>query len=154
MPVATLNPPGQFTWILRCAYALAALATAAMGWLAASGAVMRLMPIQAGLTSAPPMFRTFIDLIWYVQIAGFLILIGAIVFLIIRPLWWGKVLCAFAAVSWTGSCLMGLAQGQFGFDETIKIILAAGATMACVAALHQWLDPRIDRAKLRRLFKR
>ncbi len=75
------------------------------------------------------------------------------VFLVLRPQWWGKLVCAFAAVSWIGFCLMGLPQGQFRFDETIKIILAAGVAMGCVGVLHQWLDPHIDGAKLRRFFK-
>jgi hypothetical protein len=151
-----LSPPstrGRFIWLLRYAYVIAALATAAMGWLTASGAMTRLMPMPASRVSAPPLFWAFIDYIWCVQIGVFLTLFGVMVFHVVRPQWWGKLVCAFAAVSWNGFCLVGLARGLFHFDAAIKTILAAGGAMACVGALHQWLDPYIDGSRVRRLFK-
>src|SRR6516164_2390004 len=113
MPASTRAKFGIRSWVLRCAYVIAFLAILAMGWLAATGVLTALVFDHVKLSSAPPMFRSFIDLIWYGQMAVVLAMLCVSLYLVVRPRWWGKLLCALGGLSWTGFCLIGLAQGLF-----------------------------------------
>jgi hypothetical protein len=99
---------------------------------------------DARVAATPPMFRFFIDIIWYSQLATSAFLFVVMLFLMVQPWWWGKLLCALMAVGWLG--FRAVAVGRFGFIPTIQVILAAGVTMACVAIAHQVIDPRFDGA--------
>jgi hypothetical protein len=143
-------PPARPGWrllSLRCAYLTAALACVVMGWLTVTKAAFALVLPDARVAVTPPMFRFFIDIIWYGQLGFSAFLFVVMLFLMVRPWWWGKLLRALMAVGWLGFC--AVAVGRFGFIPTIQVISAAGATMACVAIAHQVIDPRFDGAPWR-----
>jgi hypothetical protein len=139
--------PGSRLPILRCAYLAAALACAVMGWLMAEQAVFPLVLGTARMASGDPMFRIVINIIWFCQLAFIAVLFAVMLFLLVRPWWWGKPLCALVAVSWLG--FFAMAAGRYGLLSTIQLILAAGVTMACTAVVHQVIDPRFAGTPLR-----
>ena len=128
--------------ILRCAYLAAALACVVMGWLMAMQAVFPLVLGGARMASPDPIFRIFINIIWVGQLATILVLFAVMVFLMVRPWWWGKPLCALIALSWLG--FVAMAAGRYGLNGTTRMILAAGVTMVCTVVTHQVIDPRFS----------
>jgi hypothetical protein len=90
---------------------------------------MSLVLNRINLAPAPPLFRSFIDLIRYVRIAVFVMMLGVSLFLTVRPRWWGKLLCAFAGLAWIGFRVVGLTQGQFDLGSSVRTIQLAGMAM-------------------------
>jgi hypothetical protein len=66
--------------------------------------------------------------------------LAAIGLLVLRPYWWGKLLCVWAGVCWIGFALVG--SSMWGLNPPLAGILAAGAAMLMVAIVHQIVDPR------------
>ncbi len=133
--------------ILRVAYGVAVLAALAVGWLFASGRVFAIF--LAG--GAPQAAGALIP----VEVAGgaaLMMLVGAFLFLAVRPWWWGKLLCLWPALSWMmfGGIIIQFkrmavfpaAMLQNMTAEVYVIPLGAGATLLLVAIVHQLVDPR------------
>lgn len=131
------------TNLLRAAYLAAAAATCGVGWLLASG---RLFDFVFSLDGGSP--AEFTDLFVPMQLIStgpVVVLLAAFLWLARRPRWWGKLLCAWAGLSWTGFSPM--ARVVAGFEghavppEIGVLPLVCGLTVLAVGVLHQVLEP-------------
>ncbi|MGN6366464.1 hypothetical protein [Asticcacaulis taihuensis] len=145
------GPKGTLTQIrmLAIAYILASIASIVLGFWCVGGAVGDLMlsVFSRYGQPAPPEFKTFYDMIRIPQALMMVGLCGLFIFLSFRPYWWGKLICAWAALSWLGfsgvMCLLA------GYDGRLVWILSAGAMMVLAIILHQVADPRFSGSYLR-----
>jgi len=143
-----IAPAGRVR-LLQASYIVAAIATLVVGWLAVSGLLMNLMlnQMKADGGSPPPEFQSFFSSIRYAQGLLCVALAGLFAWLSTRPYWWGKLLCLWAALAWSG---FGLIELLFaGFSATLGWILAAAAAMVLATIVLQIADPRFGGSYLR-----
>ena len=136
---------------LRTSYLCAAAATAAMGWLAGSGALGAMMTaaMQSAAVPTPSFATSFYDELRIPQVLLCACFVAGFVYLAFRPHWWGKPLCALAAVVWIGfSVQLGLVGG---WQPTLKWVLGAGCVMLVAAIMQQIADPGLGYEYLRKL---
>ena len=130
---------------LRVAYLLAAVAAGMVSWMAASGAMFRLIVIPGEPDAFPS------EMMLPIQVADGVFgvaLAGLFVFLSFRPYPWGKVVCALCAVAWTGfvipiSPISGMSGG-------LALVLGSGLSMAAAAITVQVIDRRFGGPYLRK----
>lgn len=136
--------------LLRAAYMAAAAATLLVGWLAVWGLLgdfmIGLMKSQVG--GVPPEIRQFFDAIRFGQAILMIGMAGLFGFLSIRPYWWGKLLCLWAGVSWSGFGLIGWAFGG-ELTPTLGGILCAAFGMIAATVILQVVDPRFSGTYMR-----
>lgn len=129
---------------LRVAYGLAGAASLGMVVLAASGAVVGFMnEMTEDIFATLPTAR-YLPLI---QAAMLSALTGLFVLLFKRPYWWGKLLCAWAGLAWSG----------FGFASSLLLgaalvplaALVCGLMLLVAAGLHQSADRRFSGSYLK-----
>ncbi len=134
--------------LLRAAYAIASVATLAVGWVAVSGRLGALMlSFFRSHSDELSLEASMFDAMRYPQGAMMLVFVGLFVFLFFRPYWWGKLICVWAGVSWLGfSSIIGL---MAGFTDTVAYVLVASLAMLLAAGLHQFADPRFSGSYLR-----
>jgi hypothetical protein len=131
--------------MLRAGYLLAAFGALTMAALTGSGAITNAMIAAA---HAPPHMKPVLlpGLIPEVTV-GFVLFATLFVFLAFRPYWWGKLLCVWAGLSWTG----------FGAGSLVLLhnnlvggaALAGGGAVLLAALIHQIADPRFSGPYLR-----
>lgn len=141
---ATVVTPARIAR-LRLAYGLAVAASLGMVALAGSGAVLRFMNDMAGedLSGILPTAR-YLPLI---QAAMLSALTGLLIFLFKRPYWWGKLLCAWAGLAWTG---FGLISSLLLGPGVVPLsALCAGVAMLVAVGLHQSADRRFSGSYLK-----
>lgn len=129
------QPPasGRKVFALRAAYGAATLAALLMGWTAISGSVFGIFervgfPVEMLETMRPMM------------IAPLVLLFAVLIFLSLRPYFWGKIIAFWAGLSWVG--FSGAATLMAGWSNTLTMILAAGIIMLAAGITHQVIDPR------------
>jgi hypothetical protein len=147
------NRPGPVadSWrvtTLRVAYAIAAIVSAALGTFFATGGGAKLMIAMMPSGEGARMFDSSTMAAMSIgQGLMMAALVGVLVLLAIKPYWWGKLLCAWAGLAWSG---FGLIMTVFaGYDPRSTLILVAGVTMMVVAVVHQFVDPRFSGSYLR-----
>jgi hypothetical protein len=64
------------------------------------------------------------------------------IFLVVRPMGWGKFLLLFAAMSWTMHVAAGAIIGLASLDDFAPL-LGAAAAMVVLAIAHQVIDPSL-----------
>ncbi len=136
-------PPASSTRVVsvRAAYVAALVATALIGWAMLSGGVAALFaqfaPLSLEMVSAMTSAATM----------PIVLLVATLVFLIVRPYWWGKILAFWTGLSWSGFSAVMTAFN--GWNNTLAMTLAAGVIMLMVGIAHQLLDPRWSGTYLR-----
>ena len=136
--------------ILRIAYGAFAIAILVQSVWAIAGPFGRMFELMGG--APPPGFMETFYVGAALMTSFFLGLCG---FLAWRPYWWGKLLCALAAVSWIGHAAISgfVLPDVFGpdFPAAIHAAVVGGAGLVALATglAHQWADPRFGGTYLR-----
>jgi hypothetical protein len=135
---------------VRIGYALGGACCLGLGLLAGSGTLTSLV-LEAGgpMPAVQPQFRPMLQALEYSEVAFAIVLAGIFGFLAVRPYGWGKLLCAWAGLSWLGfSLIFAIVAPQSGGPLTIAVGLA-GALMLATAATHQIVDPALGGPPIR-----
>jgi hypothetical protein len=131
--------------LIRVAYLLAAAAAAWMGVLTATGQFTALLDAFGrgiGGVHGPGFPSDTLAAVTVLQGVFFAALMGVLVFLAVRPFWWGKLICFGTGLSWVlGAAMFAM---MVGFSSIVDYQIAAGAALLLAALLHQIADPRFD----------
>jgi len=130
--------------VLRGAYLAAALATGAMGWFAASG---RFESMMVSIMGAPASMASVLHTMSMMNVVLFGLASSVLVFLSFRPYWWGKLLCAWAGLSWSGFGLISSLIAAPNSGSTM--VGVAGVVLLATSIIHQVADPRFGGPYLR-----
>jgi hypothetical protein len=136
-------PPEAPVWRIRLAYGLAIVASSALTlW-------MTLAPTRLAWGT---MFGSDDGLIRLMALMGFAPFMAVLLFLLVRPQSWGKILCLFCAFAWTTNGLFRLPMMADGKDVGLvwPPVVCGLAMLAAAIALHVF-DPRPSPLNLRRL---
>lgn len=94
-----------------------------------------------------PLPAELLALVWPAALAGFLVIAAPLLFLTVRPYWWGKIFVLWPAVSWMGfAAACTFVTG--GWAPILFVPLGCGVAMLAIAVTHQVLDPRFSGAPL------
>lgn len=108
---------------------------------------------KADLTEAPPLFQSVFTTIRIGLPIGYLLLAGLMIFLLIRPYGWGKLVTAFCAFSWGMFAVNLTVMAQMieptPFDIRLLPVIIGAIGMLTAAILHQIADPRFSGPYLR-----
>jgi hypothetical protein len=130
---------------------MAAAATLILGWVVVSGKLFgEMMEFGAGKAhvSPSPEFLQMRDAITYGDGALVVVLFALFMFLVARPYWWGKLVCALLALPW---CMFGLMSTLLGAERSTSMyVLSAGVLMLVAGVVAQVADPRFGGTYLRR----
>jgi len=124
--------------LMRAGYFLAVLASLVVAWLSISGHVLEIMRFP---TAGPAFFMLVIRA---AALGGGLFglgFAGLLGYLAFRPKWWGKLVCAFAGVSWTLFSVSATLMHRGSPSPFSLWPGAAGAVLLTCAILHHLADP-------------
>jgi hypothetical protein len=130
--------------LLRIAYGAAAVAALVAGVAVVSGP---LNGVFASAMGGNDQMMGALRIMNYFQGAMLACLAALFIFLANRPFWWGKILCVWAGLAWTGFSLV--ARLMAASSLPLNLVLAAGVTLLLAAALLQYADPRFSGTYLR-----
>lgn len=119
---------------LRIDYVAAAIATATLGWAAFSGGVAGVLVAAKAKhgESVPSVMQNL-----FIYVPGTMALLGVALFLYLalRPHWLGKVLCAWAGVSWIGFAVVA-SKLHISSASTLSVGIAGVVMLICT--LTRW----------------
>lgn len=141
--------PADQVRLLHAAYGLFAAAFAIqMGWVVFGPALQAFTPPGADIDTLLPGFRNSM-LVFGLAMFAFQ------VFLAVRPYPWAKLVCALAAVAWTGHGVMSffllphVAPPGYPVGLHAAITSGSGLVAAACGLLHLRIDPRLGGTYLR-----
>jgi hypothetical protein len=140
---------GRKLLIVRVAYVVAALAAGVVGWLVASGSLIRAMAsLSDGASRDPYMPQSFVTLAQVAGGLGVIVIVALFLWMAIKPRWWGKLLCVWAGLGWmmfgaVSGAMTTLVASPAKLDVSILAVLGCGVVMLAVAVVHQTVDSRL-----------